>query len=63
MNNIIIENEKLKLKIKLYEISTKIDLNKIENLKDQIIILKKKLKIFYNNYIFLYLINYSLIIY
>ena len=42
MNNLqlIKENEDLKKKIKLYEISTKLDYEKIEKLKDEIIFLK-----------------------
>ena len=42
MNNlqIIKENEDLKKKLKLYEISTKLDYEKIEKLKDEIIFLK-----------------------
>ena len=49
MNNstlqIIKENEELKRKIKLYEISTKIDYEKIERLKDEIIYLKSKMRL------------------
>ena len=49
MNNstlqIIKENEELKRKIKLYEISTKIDYEKIERLKDEIIFLKSKMRL------------------
>ena len=48
MNNstlqIIKENEELKRKLKLYEISTKIDYEKIERLKDEIIFLKSKMR-------------------
>ena len=48
MNNstlqIIKKNEELKRKIKLYEISTKIDYEKIERLKDEIIFLKSKMR-------------------
>jgi hypothetical protein len=42
MNNLqlIKENEDLKKKLKLYEISTKLDYEKIEKLKDEIIFLK-----------------------
>ena len=42
MNNLelIKENEELKKKIKLYEISTKLDYEKIQWLKDEIIYLK-----------------------
>ena len=44
MNNstlqIIKENEELKKKLKLYEISTKLDYEKIQKLKDEIIYLK-----------------------
>ena len=49
MNNstlqIIKENEELKRKLKLYEISTKIDYEKIERLKDEIIFLKSKMRL------------------
>ena len=49
MNNstlqIIKENEELKRKRKLYEISTKIDYEKIERLKDEIIFLKSKMRL------------------
>ena len=49
MNNstlqIIKENEELKRKIKLYEISTKIDYEKIDRLKDEIIFLKSKMRL------------------
>ena len=49
MNNstlqIIKENEELKRKIKLYEISTKIDYEKIERLKDEIVFLKSKMRL------------------
>ena len=49
MNNstlqIIKENEELKRKIKLYEISTKINYEKIERLKDEIIFLKSKMRL------------------
>ena len=42
MNNLqlIKENEDLKEKLKLYDISTKLDYEKIEKLKDEIIFLK-----------------------
>ena len=42
MNNLqlIKENDDLKKKLKLYEISTKLDYEKIEKLKDEIIFLK-----------------------
>ena len=42
MNNLqlIKENEDLKKKLKLYEISTKLDYEKIQKLKDEIIFLK-----------------------
>ena len=42
MNNLqlIKENEDLKKKLKLYEISTKLDYEKIEKLKDEVIFLK-----------------------
>ena len=42
MNNLqlIKENEDLKKKLKLYEISTKLDYEKIQQLKDEIIFLK-----------------------
>ena len=42
MNNLqlIKENEDLKKKLKLYEISTKLDYEKIQKLKDGIIFLK-----------------------
>ena len=42
---IIKENEELKRKLKLYEISTKIDYEKIERLKDEIIFLKSKMRL------------------
>ena len=37
---LIKENEELKKKLKLYEISRKLDYEKIQNLKDEIIFLK-----------------------
>ena len=42
MNNLqlIKENEDLKKKLKLYEISTKLDYEQIQQLKDEIIFLK-----------------------
>ena len=42
MNNLqlIKENEDLKKKLKLYEISTKLDYEKIQKLKDEIIFIK-----------------------
>ena len=42
MNNLqlIKENEDLKKKLKLYEISTKLDYEKIQKLKDEILFLK-----------------------
>ena len=49
MNNstlqIIKENEELKKKLKLYEISTKLDYEKIQKLKDEIIYLKSKMRL------------------
>jgi hypothetical protein len=49
MNNstlqIIKENEELKRKLKLYEISTKLDYEKIQKLKDEIIYLKSKMRL------------------
>jgi hypothetical protein len=44
MEQILNENQQLKLKIKLYEISTKIDYEKILKLKDEIIYLENLIK-------------------
>lgn len=49
IEELIIENEKLKQKIKLYEISTKLDYEKIEKLKDDIKELKSKQNIRFDN--------------
>lgn len=41
MNSLEIENEKLKKQIKLYIISTQLDYDKIQKLKDEILELKE----------------------
>lgn len=41
MNNLEIENEQLKKQIELYIISTKLDYDKIQKLKDEILELKE----------------------
>lgn len=41
MNNLEIENENLKKQIKLYIISTQLDYDKIQKLKDEILELKE----------------------
>ena len=48
MEQILNEKKKLKLKIKLYEISTKIDYEKFLKLKDEIIYLENLIKKVYS---------------